>query len=339
MIATAIALLLLLVYFGGCLGNLSNSENGTNSGKTNMQTNGKNPIDKTHSDNNTTNTTNSPDDKRNDKNGSNDGTNSVDNLPNKWAIMCSICNEKYTAEGIELDYMPALEALKSLGFPDEHVIRLENLSLKKSKMIEALGYVKKNSCNFANATVVLYMVVHGSCRDEVGTNGKVLHSYIEIYAEDADKPANENGDWKSAMLYDYELKEMLADFNPGTFLFITVACQSGCMAGQDTIGKLNGLADPLFDSLGAPNRIVITASTAPLFTAGGVLGRGFWKYGLEQGGGDSAPIGNGDGKTSVEEAFYYCKIRSNVGGVITASSQPCMNDQYPADNPEGEMFL
>ena len=259
---------------------------------------------------------------------------------NKWAILCSICTEKYTQFGFEADYFPAIRTLAKIGFPWENIIFLEGLAFKKSHMIEAINFVK-NQSGFSNSTFVIYIVTHGGCLptpSDYPIDGK-SHSYIQIYAEDADKLADENSEWKDALLYDYELKEMFAEFKPAKFLFTTVACESGNMAGEDTAGKLQGLTDPLFDSLGAPGRIVITGSTAPLMTSGAVMGYGFWEHGLGEGRGDSAPTGNGDGKTSVEEAFYYCKAMANAEGTLTADSQPCMNDQYPAENPDDEMFL
>ncbi|PKK85209.1 MAG: hypothetical protein CVT48_06520 [Thermoplasmata archaeon HGW-Thermoplasmata-1] len=202
-------------------------------------------------------------------------------------------------------------------------------------MIEALDHVK-NQPGFAEATVVVYLVMHGGCLPTLPnypTDGKV-HAGIEICAEDNKELPSDDRDWKDYIMYDYELKEMLDGFNPAKFLFITVACESGVMAGQDTAGAFAGASDSLFDSLGAPGRIVITGSTTPLMTSGDVLGHGFWEKGIKEGRGDTAPTGNGDGETSVEEAFYYCKSLANADGTETASSQPCMNDQY-----EGEMIL
>jgi len=260
---------------------------------------------------------------------------------NKWAILCSICTEKYTKFGFESDYFPGIRTLAKIGFPWENIIFLEGLAFKKSHMIEALNYVR-NQSDFANATVVIYIVAHGGCLptpSDYPKDGK-LHSYIQLYDESADALADENAEWKDALIYDYELKEMFEGYEPAKFLFTTVACESGFMTGEDTTGQLQGITDALFDSLGAPGRIIITGSTAPLLTSGGVMGYGFWEYGLGEGRGDTNPgTGNNDGKTSVEEAFYYCKTMANAEGTLTASSQPCMNDQYPSDNPDEEMFI
>jgi len=246
-------------------------------------------------------------------------------LPNKWAIVATCCSTVNTAWGVESDYYPGIRTLKKIGFPEEHFVYLENFTYTPESMKKALAYVREVSPDFENATVVFYVVTHGSC---TATN-----SYLQIYKDDLDE-------LETTSIWDHDFRDMLTDFRPAKFLFITCACSSGFLANEDTSGKQHGETAEGYENPSMPGRIIVTGSTAPLVTAGEVVGKAFWEKGIGENKGDIPPTGNGDGVTSVEEAFFYCKSVANIDDTVTAASQPCMDDRYPADDPViGELVL
>ncbi|MCK4614721.1 MAG: PKD domain-containing protein [Thermoplasmata archaeon] len=249
----------------------------------------------------------------------------VDELPNKWAILATCCHEYNTAGGLEADYYPGIRTLKQIGYPEEHFVYLEKFTYTHECIIRALSYVKEMSSDFDNATVVFYIVTHGAC---TATNSR-----LQIYEDDTET-------LQTTDLWDYELRDMLTDFTPDKFLFITCACQSGFLANEDTSGHLYGETADAYENPSMPGRIIVTGSTAPLLTGFTVIGYGFWEQGIGENKGDTAPTGNQDGETSVEEAFFYCKSLANAHGTLTAYSQPCMDDRYSVDDPvSDEMVL
>jgi len=239
-------------------------------------------------------------------------------LPNKWAILATCCHYGNTAGGLEADYYPAVRTLRQLGYPEEHFVFLEKFTYTHECINKALSYIMEMSPDFEDATVVFYIVTHGICTSK--------NCYLQIYMDDTDT-------LQTTQLWDYELRDMLVGVTPARMLFITCACQSGILANEDTTGTQYGAAADAYENPSMPGRIIVTGSTTPLLTGFRVLGYGFWEEGMAKNKGDSAPTGNQDGVTSVEEAFFYCKSLANADGTVTATSQPCMDDRYPAADP------
>jgi len=246
-------------------------------------------------------------------------------LPNKWAIVSTCCSTNNTAWGVEADYYPGIRTLKKIGFPEEHFVYLENFTFTPACIRKSLLYIKETSPDFQNATVVLYIVTHGSSSE--------TNSRIWLFEDDTEE-------LEDTTMWDHEFRDLLLQYRPAKFLFITCACESGFFANEDTSGTLYGETAGAYENPSMPGRVIFTGSMAPLSTSGAVVGKGFWEKGIGDNKGDSAPTGNGDGTTSVEEAFFYCKTMANMDDTITATSQPCLDDRYPSENPEdGELIL
>ncbi len=230
------------------------------------------------------------------------------------------------------------------GFPDSHIFVMSTpriqisesrwtVDFTKAQFFRYLQMINELSPDPANATILVVVHTHGTCIDTNGAEDLRPHSGFYI----VDSPPI----W--GWLWDYELRDALDNYTMPTQKIIIVinACQSGNFAAQDTTGLLYGRTDFLYTPCSGPNRIVITGATAPLAIqsiGAYAINDRFLKEGLAEGKGDTNPInGNHDGKTSVEEAWFYYKSCLTDAGVLTA--QPCMNDQCPAENPEEEMFL
>ncbi len=260
-------------------------------------------------------------------------------LPNKWAIMCV----KWRCDGSQgyayKDYAKTRQTIvEKLGFPEDHIFDFENEFFNKDNIIKALNTIKSSDACWENATIVICLFAHGSESLAGGTictsGGRVSHSFLVDHPQNL-PPAQPS----NIILWDYELKEILDNYTLASqkVLVVISACESGCFAAQDTSGILHGETDSLYTSCGGPNRIIISITTAPLDGFWKVFQQHFWVEGLGEGKGDTNPInGNNDGKTSIEEAWFYCKTCEDP---FMQAMQPCMNDQYPAENPEGEMFL
>jgi len=141
-----------------------------------------------------------------------------------------------------------------------------------------------------------------------------------------------------------ELREILTPLKANKLLIVADSCSSGGFAGDDQ-GILGD--NVLYPGVTGTNRIVCAASLSATDAYGAyfdgnehwvIFGYWFWKMGLGENKGDAGPMGNKDGKTSVEEAWQYAKhaIIDHVGQstVVNEASQPCMNDQY-----NGECFI
>ncbi len=259
---------------------------------------------------------------------------------NKWAILGVRWKSDGSKDYFYADYVKIRSILVSdLGFTDDHIFDFENEEFNKKNMVRALGIVKDASPSWEDATILLWLGAHGCeslASGVVSTvDGAPSHSFLIDHPENSPPT-----DPSNIFLWDYELKEILDNYTLSSqkVLVVIEACQSGCFAAQDTTGTFHGDTDFLFTSCGGANRIIITDATAPLSGTFGMQAQCFWKEGLVEGKGDTNPInGNNNGKTSVEEAWFYYKSRLAYLGVATA--QPCMNDQYPAEKPEEEMFL
>lgn len=129
-------------------------------------------------------------------------------------------------------------------------------------------------------------------------------------------------------------------------------------AGADYFGRVKNYSKRVFvmeqcnsggfiDDLSAERTAIMTACTDLVSSYGGEENGGYpydvWCFYLQAALNGALPDGtpvdadsSGDGKTSVEEAFYYFKTKSDP---TIQAEQPCMDDQYPADNPNSKMFL
>lgn len=260
-------------------------------------------------------------------------------LPNKWAVLCADPYESAITGGMSNflfdDYLLVYDCLIKLAFHPDHIISLLNETLTKKNIESAFDRIDNQSLDSKNATVVFWAGSHGFSMPGVFSHG-IYNSYFQIREDNTTSVM-----WTA--LFDYELDEILDGHEYGKTLIHIESCQSGCFAAEDTTGQFHGATDLLYGSCGGPNRIIITDSTAPLDAWGGDSANIFWKQGLIGNGGDSNPItGNNDGQTSIEEAYFYYKTIGPISEILhpfVYASQPCMNDQYPADNPEWEMFI
>ncbi len=275
-------------------------------------------------------------------------------LPNRWAILCCAATfgafdplgqyPEQPTRGLYEHYTILLDILtNNLSFPKQHIVSLINESFTKKNLTKALWSIKNGSNDWEGATIVLWIGSHGGTQFSkvwgICPDDNKMHSVVVCYKDDVNPP-NENGvtsDDDADFFYDVELKSMLDAVDPPKILVAITACESGCFANQDATGKLNGVGDGLlWQSCGGAGRIIITDTVAPLLAGCYYQVWYFWMA-LAENLGDGTITGNNDGKTSVEEAFYYYK--QQPAPTINASQIECMDDRYPADNPEGEMFL
>jgi hypothetical protein len=262
---------------------------------------------------------------------------SNETIANKWAILGADAYIEQFGGGPSIGAVAECyrmyKYLLNLGFHPSHIVILLNESFTKNNIRNALNYIDTESVSKQNATVVVFFASHGI----VMPDDKPIAELCSVIGVRAENATNDNPIMD--FMYDYELDEMLDARPYGKTLVHISACFSGLFAAQDTTGKLNGALDGFFTSCGGPNRIVITDSSAYVTSFGSQGTNGVWKEGLIEGKGDTAPTGNNDGKTSVEEAWLYYKSICAMEHAFPLVSQPCMNDQYPADNPEDEMFV
>lgn len=283
----------------------------------------------------------------------------TDHLSNKWAILGADDYQNIPGQTTRQEYWfsntlwAQYEMMIKIGIPEEHIIVLMNEQFTKKNLGRALDFIENSSSNPANSTVVLYYISHGvsvgpTVLNIAQINAIPTNSRTKIRKENA---SNMNPEMEPFL--DYDLKAILEEHNYGKMIVFVFACESGCFAGQDATGKLHQNSNLLYsDNCGGPNRIVIASSVAPLGSVGASDGKDvaytrFWKEGIIEGKADADPVfGNGDGKSSIEEAFYYyaqgmVQVTANdpVGTVLSIENRPCMNDQYPTENPEDQMFI
>jgi len=262
-------------------------------------------------------------------------------LPNKWAILCCAATDSTSltfGKPSTFIYNSTMEVYniiqKNLSYPAKHIFLLINESFTKRNLLSTLLYIKNTSYDFPNAQIILYFDAHGGTW--VGSDGK-LHSAIACYVDGATHDENNvTPEDQIESLYDYELKTILDSVGPSKMFVSIYSCEGGCFANMDVTGKMHGMGDSiLWGSCGGPGRIVLAESVT--LSTGEFIEK-FWREGLANNMGDTNPInGNKDGKTSVEEAYYYWLFKNFDE---RDGNNPSFDDRYPSANPEdGEMFL
>lgn len=212
----------------------------------------------------------------------------------------------------------------------------------KQNVSAALQHVVEESNQFDDSEVFIWIFNHGyGDASKPLTGGKVLQqSAVSLW----DGP-----------LTDQELGNMLMNLNSKKTCIIIDACYSGGFADK-TIYNLPEFF-LLNSDVAKPGRIVITGTSK--FRVGyaiTILGPIFsliWFDALNSGYGDGfrpgllhkgQPTTLKDGKTSVEEAFYYtCYILKNEKALVNFKMmEPQINDQYPGKGllkSRGDMLL
>lgn len=202
----------------------------------------------------------------------------------------------------------------------------------KDNTVATLQHVVEESNKFDDSEVFLWIFSHG-CGDEDYplTGGKILDTSAIFLWDD--------------ILTDSQLGELLLNLRSDKTCIIVDACYSGGFADK-TIYNLPTLF-LMKSNIPRDGRVVISAASkfrkAWTSTTQGPLFTLIWFEGLTSGEADGFISGIGergrhtkfkffkDGKTSVEEAFYYTKyvLRTDETFDDFKDMQPQMNDQYP----------
>jgi hypothetical protein len=226
-----------------------------------------------------------------------------------------------------------------------HIYNITYGGATKQNVSATLQHVVEESNQFDDSEVFIWIFNHGYGDDsKTITGGKILqHSIVSLW---------------DAALSDQELGNMLMNLKSNKACIIVDAYYSGGFADK-TIYNL-----PEFFLLNAgiakPGRIVISGTSKfrvgyTITTLGPIFSL-IWFEALKTGYADGfkpgflhlgrPPILNKfrDGKTSVEEAFYYTcfVLRKDQTLLNFKMMEPQMNDQYPEKGPlnnVGDMFL
>ena len=218
-------------------------------------------------------------------------------------------------------------------------------SATKQNVTETLQQVVEESNQFDDSEVFIWIFNHGYGDDSKPiTGGKILqHSIVSLW---------------DAALSDQELGNMLMNLKSNKACIIVDACYSGGFADK-TIYNLPEFF-LLNSGIAKPGRIVISGTSKfrvgyAITTLGPIFSL-IWFEALKTGYADgfkpgflhmgTPPILNEfkDGKTSVEEAFYYTcfVLRKDRALLNFKMMEPQMNDQYPEKGPLnnlGDMIL
>lgn len=203
----------------------------------------------------------------------------------------------------------------------------------KSIVLSTLAYILKESNNFEDSEVFIWISSHGhGDSDNVLTGGKILdRSSISLWAEER--------------ITDKELGDALANLKSRKTCIIIDACFSGGFADKTIFGFSEIFA--FKSGIAKPGRVVITGTSkyrvgyasleyGPLFTQ-------LWFQGIKTGYADGFRPGLRDtgrptrldlfkdGSVSVEEAFYYARyVLKNTAELEDYNKmEPQINDQYP----------
>jgi hypothetical protein len=207
-----------------------------------------------------------------------------------------------------------------------------------------LGKISNESNLYGDSEVLIMICGHG--------NNGVLSNQEHALSSTV-------GLW-DASLWDYDLAEMVKELNASKVWIHIGACQAGGFANKLIFGIDN------INNGNLPHKGWIISTASSVITLGWVLNNndangtqrrygnmilcdmfftmrdniadGYGELAL----GQSLSIGEKDGKTSVEEAFWYAQCATSVGDLGTEplliasriESQPQINDQY-----DGDFFL
>lgn len=208
----------------------------------------------------------------------------------------------------------------------------------KDTVISSIDYIVKESNNFDDSEVFIWISSHG-CGDQDKRlfGGKILERSAIFL-------------WDNIMT-DKEVGSLLSSLKSDKTCVLVDACYSGGFADK-TIFNFPELF-LLRSGLTNPGRVIITgASKFRIGYASPTLGPLFsqiWFEGLETGDADGfrsfiLNIGRPtrlklfkDGKTSVEEAFYYARyvLRTDKNLEDYSKMEPQISDQYPRKGPFG----
>lgn len=244
-------------------------------------------------------------------------------LPDKWAVFV-LDNASFPG-----DYEFMVEwknfTRDNYGFPEQHILCIfDEGNFSKANIAGALKWMIDNTGE--NSTAVFSFDGHGSAG--IGEGNRILSS--SIYCGDGS-------------LSDYEIGELMKNWTCKKFLFLSEGCQNGFMC-DDLSNPITGSAPGVI----APGRVIISASCEATFAWSNGTGPLFHQcfyYGLLNNAADgwdafsndaTGPIGEKDGKASVEEAFWYGRnhVWPAEDFAMNMEAQPKMNDGI-----EGDFFL
>ena len=212
-----------------------------------------------------------------------------------------------------------------------HKYRINYGGATKENVTANINYIISQSNKYEDSEVFIWIFGHGYGTESRFAGGKILQRSAVFLWDD--------------ILTDKDLGELLSDLKSKKTSIIIDACYSGGFADK-TIFNLPEIS-LLSSGLVKPGRVVITGESKfrpgyAITTSGPVFSQ-IWFYGLTTGYADGFRPGilnSGrppqhslfiDGKTSVEESFYYTRfiLKSQMNLKEFSDMEPQINDQYP----------